>query len=132
MSDGVLILAGTPIGQVGDAPPRLAQALRTAQVIAAEDTRRLKRLLADLDVEPTGTVVSYFDGNEVALIVGEDGPNMSVRVVPGHELPDDVDEVPPAHEIAIAIAMRLLRDPDFHEEMLDWYYNQPDEEEEGD
>ena len=72
------------------------------------------------------------DGNEVALIVGEDGPNMSVRVVPGHELPDDVDEVPPAHEIAIAIAMRLLRDPDFHEEMLDWYYNQPDEEEEGD
>ena len=72
------------------------------------------------------------DGNEVALIVGEDGPNMSVRVVPGHELPDDVDEVPPAHEIAIAIAMRLLRDPDFHEEMLDWYYNQPDEEEESD
>ena len=60
------------------------------------------------------------DRNEVALIVGEDGPNMSVRVVPGHEVPDDVDEVPPAHEIAIAIAMRLLRDPDFHEEMLDW------------
>jgi hypothetical protein len=69
------------------------------------------------------------DRSEVAIIVGEDGPNMSVRVVPGQDLPDDVEEVPPAHEIAIAIAMRLLRDPDFHEEMLDWYYNQPDEEE---
>jgi len=66
---------------------------------------------------------------EVALILGEEGDSMSVRVVPGEDLPDAIDEVPPAHEIAISIATRLLRDPDFHEEMLDWYYNLPDEDE---
>ena len=69
------------------------------------------------------------DRSEVALIVGEEGESMSVRVVPGEDLPESVEDVPPAHEIAIALAMRLLRDPDFHEEMLEWYYNQPDEEE---
>jgi 16S rRNA (cytidine1402-2'-O)-methyltransferase len=63
---GVLVLAATPIGQVGDAPPRLAQELATADVIAAEDTRRLKRLTADLGVTLTGRVVSYFEGNESA------------------------------------------------------------------
>ena len=63
---GVLVLAATPIGQVGDAPPRLAQELATADVIAAEDTRRLKRLTTDLGVTLTGRVVSYFEGNESA------------------------------------------------------------------
>jgi 16S rRNA (cytidine1402-2'-O)-methyltransferase len=62
----VLILAGAPIGQVGDASPRLREALGTADVIAAEDTRRLKRLVADLGVTLTGRVVSYYDANEVA------------------------------------------------------------------
>ncbi len=69
------------------------------------------------------------DRREVALILGEEGEAMSVRIVPGEDLPDEVEDVPPAHEIAIAIATRLLRDPDFHEEMLDWYDNLPDEEE---
>lgn len=63
---GVLVLAATPIGQVGDAPPRLAHELATADVIAAEDTRRLKRLTTDLGVTLTGRVVSYFEGNESA------------------------------------------------------------------
>ncbi|MCR1786413.1 16S rRNA (cytidine(1402)-2'-O)-methyltransferase [Nocardioides carbamazepini] len=63
---GVLVLAGTPIGQVGDAPPRLAAELAAADVVAAEDTRRLRRLVADLDVELSGRVVSYFEGNEAA------------------------------------------------------------------
>ena len=36
----------------------------TAQVVAAEDTRRLRRLCADLGVEPTGRVVSYHEHNE--------------------------------------------------------------------
>lgn len=62
----MLVLAATPIGHVGDAPPRLAQELATADVIAAEDTRRLKRLLSDLQITPSGRVVSYFEGNEVA------------------------------------------------------------------
>lgn len=61
-----LVLAATPIGNVGDASPRLAAELRTADVVAAEDTRRLRRLLAALDVEPAGRVVSYHDANEAA------------------------------------------------------------------
>ncbi|HEX2894266.1 MAG TPA: 16S rRNA (cytidine(1402)-2'-O)-methyltransferase [Marmoricola sp.] len=63
---GVLVLAGTPIGRVEDAPPRLADELARADVVAAEDTRRLKRLTADLGVELAGRVVSYFEGNEQA------------------------------------------------------------------
>lgn len=63
---GVLVLAGTPIGQVGDAPPRLAEELAAADVVAAEDTRRLRRLVTDLGIELTGRVVSYFEGNEAA------------------------------------------------------------------
>ena len=63
---GSLVLAATPIGQVGDAPPRLASELARADVVAAEDTRRLRRLCRDLGVEPPGRVVSYFEGNEQA------------------------------------------------------------------
>ena len=63
---GTLVLAGTPIGDVSDAPPRLAQELASADVVAAEDTRRLRRLTQALGVQPTGRVVSYFEGNESA------------------------------------------------------------------
>jgi 16S rRNA (cytidine1402-2'-O)-methyltransferase len=63
---GVLVLAATPIGRVADAPPRLAEELAGADVVAAEDTRRLRRLTSDLGVEITGRVVSYFEGNESA------------------------------------------------------------------
>jgi 16S rRNA (cytidine1402-2'-O)-methyltransferase len=59
-----LVLAATPIGNREDASPRLRAELSGADVIAAEDSRRLRRLLADLGVEPTGRVVSYFEGNE--------------------------------------------------------------------
>jgi 16S rRNA (cytidine1402-2'-O)-methyltransferase len=64
--DGVLVLAATPIGRVADAPPRLAEELATADVVAAEDTRRLRRLTTDLGVEVSGRVVSYFEGNEAS------------------------------------------------------------------
>lgn len=59
-----LLVAATPIGNVDDASPRLRAALATADVIAAEDTRRLRRLLAALGVEPVGRIVSHFDQNE--------------------------------------------------------------------
>ncbi len=59
-----LILAGVPIGQPGDASARLRVALATADVIAAEDTRRLTRLCRDLDLAYTGRLVSYFEANE--------------------------------------------------------------------
>lgn len=63
---GVLILAGTPIGQVADAPPRLRSTLAAAEVIAAEDTRRLRRLMRELEVDSAAEVISYFEGNETA------------------------------------------------------------------
>ncbi|WP_327729324.1 16S rRNA (cytidine(1402)-2'-O)-methyltransferase [Streptomyces sp. NBC_00487] len=63
---GILVLAGTPIGDVADAPPRLAEELRGADVVAAEDTRRLRRLTQALGVQPGGRIVSYFEGNEAA------------------------------------------------------------------
>ncbi|MEV3859739.1 16S rRNA (cytidine(1402)-2'-O)-methyltransferase [Streptomyces sp. NPDC050095] len=63
---GTLVLAGTPIGAISDAPPRLAQELAVADVVAAEDTRRMKRLAQALGVQVGGRVVSYFEGNEAA------------------------------------------------------------------
>jgi 16S rRNA (cytidine1402-2'-O)-methyltransferase len=73
----MLILAATPIGQVADASGRLGKALVSADVVAAEDTRRLKRLAAELGVEIGGRIVSYFEGNEerrtpeLAAMLGE-------------------------------------------------------------
>jgi 16S rRNA (cytidine1402-2'-O)-methyltransferase len=61
---GVLVLAATPIGALADASPRLAAELSGADVVAAEDTRRLARLRAALGIEIPGRVVSYFEGNE--------------------------------------------------------------------
>ena len=60
------MLAATPLGNIGDASPRLIELLASADVIAAEDTRRLHRLMSDLGVTPTGRIVSYFEGNEIA------------------------------------------------------------------
>ena len=65
-STGILVLAGTPIGDLDDAPPRLAAELAAADIVAAEDTRRLRRLAGALGVRPQGRVVSYFEGNETA------------------------------------------------------------------
>jgi 16S rRNA (cytidine1402-2'-O)-methyltransferase len=61
---GRVVLAGAPLGNIGDASARLREVLASADVIAAEDTRRLARLARDLDVTVTGRVVSYFEGND--------------------------------------------------------------------
>jgi 16S rRNA (cytidine1402-2'-O)-methyltransferase len=63
---GLLVLAGTPIGNAADAPPRLATELAGADVVAAEDTRRLRRLTSALGVTPAGRVLSYHEHNEAA------------------------------------------------------------------
>ena len=65
---GRIVLAATPIGDPSDASARLVTLLGEAQVIAAEDTRRLHRLASDLGVEVTGRVVSFFDGNEASRV----------------------------------------------------------------
>ena len=65
---GRVILAGTPLGRAEDASERLRTMLATAPVIAAEDTRRLRRLCADLAVTPVGRIVSFFDANETGRV----------------------------------------------------------------
>ena len=66
MQSGALILAATPIGSSTDASQTLRDTLVEADVIAAEDTRRFLTLTKRLGIEPTGRVVSYFEGNEAS------------------------------------------------------------------
>jgi 16S rRNA (cytidine1402-2'-O)-methyltransferase len=65
-SEGRLVLAATPIGDPDDAPARLVRLIATADVVAAEDTRRLRRLATALGVTPSGRVVSFHEHNETA------------------------------------------------------------------
>lgn len=60
----MLILCGAPLGNPSDASARLRETLATADIVAAEDTRRLTRLARDLDLAIAGKIVSYFEGNE--------------------------------------------------------------------
>ncbi|MQA96343.1 MAG: 16S rRNA (cytidine(1402)-2'-O)-methyltransferase [Streptosporangiales bacterium] len=61
---GRLVLAGMPIGRPEDASPRLREALAGAELIAAEDTRRLRLWASRAGVRLAGRVVSYHDANE--------------------------------------------------------------------
>lgn len=63
---GRLVLAATPIGDVEDASPRLRRLLEESDVVAAEDTRRLRALAARMGVTVGGRVVSYQEHNEAA------------------------------------------------------------------
>ncbi|MFD4197073.1 MULTISPECIES: 16S rRNA (cytidine(1402)-2'-O)-methyltransferase [Amycolatopsis] len=63
-----LVLAATPLGDSRDASPRLVTALAEADVIAAEDTRRLRSLATALDVTPRGRVVSFYEDVETSRL----------------------------------------------------------------
>jgi 16S rRNA (cytidine1402-2'-O)-methyltransferase len=63
---GRLILAAAPIGTAQDASFRLAAALYAAPLIAAEDTRRLRRLARSLGISLTGRIISYYEDVEAA------------------------------------------------------------------
>jgi 16S rRNA (cytidine1402-2'-O)-methyltransferase len=67
-ASGALVLGATPLGDSRDASPRLVEALGCADVVAAEDTRRLRALVAALSVTVTGRIVSYYDAVEAARI----------------------------------------------------------------
>ena len=70
MATGRILLAATPLGNPGDASGRLRDALARADVIAAEDTRRAKRLMSDLGVTYSGRLVSFYDAVEGERSVG--------------------------------------------------------------
>jgi len=65
---GVILLAATPVGNAKDASARLVEAFQDSDVIAAEDTRRLRALLSRLDIEPRGQILSFYEGNESARV----------------------------------------------------------------
>ncbi|RBY76020.1 16S rRNA (cytidine(1402)-2'-O)-methyltransferase [Geodermatophilus sp. TF02-6] len=67
---GRLVLGGAPLGQPGDVGPRLRSVMATADVLAVEDTRRLHRLAADLEVTPTGRVVTFHESVERSRLPG--------------------------------------------------------------
>ncbi len=65
---GRLLLGATPLGQPSDASPRLVSALGSADIVAAEDTRRVRTLAQALDVRINGRVISLFDQNEATRV----------------------------------------------------------------
>ena len=67
---GRLLLAATPLGNLGDATRRLVDALATADLVAAEDTRKLRSLASGLGVTPAGKIVSFYDAVEQARLPG--------------------------------------------------------------
>jgi 16S rRNA (cytidine1402-2'-O)-methyltransferase len=68
MTTGRLLIGATPLGQPTDASARLAKALASADVIAAEDTRRIRTLAAALEVKPRAKVLSLYDANEASRV----------------------------------------------------------------
>jgi 16S rRNA (cytidine1402-2'-O)-methyltransferase len=99
MMAGRLLLGATPLGQPSDASARLIAALASADVVAAEDTRRVRTLATALDVTIGGKVVSFFDhveASRVPALVDEIRAGATVLVVsdagmplisdPGHRL----------------------------------------------
>ena len=64
------MLAATPLGDARDASPKLVEMIGTADVIAAEDTRRLRSLAAALGATPTGRVISFYESVEIARLPG--------------------------------------------------------------
>lgn len=101
---GVLTLAGVPIGRPEDAPARLAAELESADVIAAEDTRRVRRLAAALDVRLTARLVSYYDvveARRAAELVAELQAGRNVLVVSDAGMPGISD---PGYRLVAAAA----------------------------
>jgi 16S rRNA (cytidine1402-2'-O)-methyltransferase len=104
VTDGRLLLAATPLGQVGDASARLVEALGSADVIAAEDTRRIRILAQALGVKPAGRVVSFFDQNEasrVPALVDDIAAGATVLVVSDAGMPLISD---PGYRLVVACA----------------------------
>ena len=125
---GRIVLAATPIGNMGDATERLIGLLHSADVVAAEDTRRLHRLVQALGVTVTGRVISYHEHNEAertpelldlvrdgaTLLVVTDAGMPSVSD-PGYRLVEaavaeglDLTAVPGASAVLAALALSGL------------------------
>lgn len=106
---GTLTVAAAPIGQPGDASARLGAALRDAVVIAAEDTRRVRRLATSLGVRLTGRIVSYYDDVEtrrVPALLAELQAGTDVLLVTDAGMPGVSD---PGYRLVVAAAEAGIR-----------------------
>jgi 16S rRNA (cytidine1402-2'-O)-methyltransferase len=111
---GILTLAGVPIGRVEDAPPRLAAELAAADVIAAEDTRRVRQLAAALNVTITGRVISYYDvieSRRAEQLVAELEAGKNVLVVTDAGMPGISDPGYRVVAAAVAAGVRVTAIP---------------------
>jgi 16S rRNA (cytidine1402-2'-O)-methyltransferase len=106
---GVLTLAGVPIGRAEDAPARLLYELEAADIIAAEDTRRLRRLAATLNARLAARLVSYYDVIEARRaeeLVAELRAGKNVLVVTDAGMPAISD---PGYRLVAAAAAAGIR-----------------------
>ena len=106
---GTLTVAAAPIGRPTDASARLGPALRDAPIIAAEDTRRVRRLAAELGVEIAGRLVSYYDDVEarrVPALLAELQAGRDVLLVTDAGMPGVSD---PGYRLVAAAAQAGLR-----------------------
>ncbi|GAB7145748.1 16S rRNA (cytidine(1402)-2'-O)-methyltransferase [Mycobacterium riyadhense] len=90
MTAGRLLLGATPLGQPSDASPRLIDALTSADVVAAEDTRRVRNLAKALDIQIGGRVISLFDrveASRAAAVVAAISAGATVLVVSDAGMP---------------------------------------------
>jgi 16S rRNA (cytidine1402-2'-O)-methyltransferase len=104
-----LLIAAVPIGRPEDASPRLAAALSEAGIIAAEDTRRVRRLAAALGAALTARIVSYYDEVETrraAWLLAELRAGHDVLLVSDAGLPGVSD---PGYRIVAAAAAEGIR-----------------------
>src|SRR6266508_3963446 len=103
---GRLVVCATPIGNLGDASPRLATALAEADLVACEDTRQTRKLLAHLGVR--AHLLSYHDANEsarAARLVDEIAGGARVALVSDAGMPAVSD---PGHDLIGACLERGL------------------------
>jgi 16S rRNA (cytidine1402-2'-O)-methyltransferase len=110
-STGMLLIAAAPIGRADDASPRLAAALSSARIIAAEDTRRVRRLAAALGADLTGRIVSYYDFGDVetrraAALLAELRAGHDVLLVTDAGMPGVSD---PGYRVVAAAAAAGIR-----------------------
>ena len=123
-----MVLAGTPVGNPADATVRLCELIAEADIIAAEDTRRFRRLASDLGVSYTANVVSFYesverekaaelaqaaaDGALVVLLTDAGMPSISDPgyrlVVACHELDVTVTVAPGPSAVTAALAVSGL------------------------
>ncbi|WP_369792953.1 16S rRNA (cytidine(1402)-2'-O)-methyltransferase [Kocuria sp. ZOR0020] len=108
LPSGALVLAGTPIGNLGDASARLREALATAEVIAAEDTRRTRKLASGLGITLSARLVAHHEHNEAASaedLLAEVRSGRTVLVVSDAGMPTVSD---PGYRVAAAAAAEGL------------------------